>query len=133
MHCPIKPFSAEGIDALLSTTFNCYFEAGKNIKMSEYIKWYKVLDNPGDLPEGRVQSVEASNKTFCLTHYKGQFACLDNKCPHQGGPLAEGSIENGALRCPWHGWDFDPISGKAPGGHDDGVDTFPVEIREDGI
>lgn len=55
------------------------------------------------------------------------------RCPHQGGPLGEGSIENGLLRCPWHGWDFHPTTGKAPGGFDDGVDTFPVEVREDGV
>ena len=52
--------------------------------------------------------------------------------PASGGPLGEGSIENGLLRCPWHGWDYDPISGKAPG-FDDGVESFPVEIRDDGV
>ena len=55
------------------------------------------------------------------------------RCPHQGGPLGEGSIENGLLRCPWHGWDFHPATGKPPGGYDDGVKTYPVEIREDGV
>ena len=44
----------------------------------------------------------------------------------------EGSIEKGLLRCPWHGWDYDPLTGKAPG-FDDGVETFPIEERTDGI
>ena len=95
-------------------------------------KWYKVLDDPGNLLEGRVQTVTARNRDFCLTRYEGKFACLDNKCPHQGGPLGEGSIENGLLRCPWHGWDYDPITGKAPG-FDDGVETFPIDVRDDGV
>ncbi len=99
--------------------------------MKEII-WHKVLSNPADLPEGRVMTVTAEHKTFCLTHHKGRYGCLDNKCPHQGGPLGEGSIENGVLRCPWHGWDYDPLTGKVPG-YDDAVPTFPVEIREDGI
>ncbi len=94
--------------------------------------WHKILDNPSSLPEGRVMSVTAAHRTFCLTHHQGKFGCLDNKCPHQGGPLGEGSIENGLLRCPWHGWDYDPITGKAPG-YDDGVETFPIEVREDGV
>jgi thiamine pyrophosphate-dependent acetolactate synthase large subunit-like protein/nitrite reductase/ring-hydroxylating ferredoxin subunit len=94
--------------------------------------WHKVLESTKEIPEGRVTSVTAANKTFCITHHQGKLGCLDNKCPHQGGPLGEGSIENGLLRCPWHGWDYDPISGKAPG-FDDGVETFPIEIREDGI
>ncbi len=101
--------------------------------MSQNLEWHKVLDNPASLPEGRVMTVSAGLKTFCLTHHQGKFGCLDNKCPHQGGPLGEGSIEKGLLRCPWHGWDYDPLTGKPPGDYDDGVDTFPVEIREDGV
>ena len=94
--------------------------------------WQKVLD-PNELPDGRVKPVSCSHTTVCMTRHDGQYAALDNKCPHQGGPLGEGSIENGLLRCPWHGWDFDPITGKPPGGYDDGVATYPVEVRDDGI
>lgn len=71
-------------------------------------------------------------RTLCMSHHEGKYGALDNKCPHQGGPLGEGSIENGLLRCPWPGWDYDPITGRAPG-FDDGVETFPVEIRDDGV
>ena len=98
--------------------------------MTKKTIWYKVLDNKKTLPEGRVQTVTAGHQGICLTHYKGKFSALDNRCPHQGGPLGEGSIENGLLRCPWHGWDFDPCNGKPPGGYDDGIDTF--EVKEEG-
>lgn len=93
--------------------------------------WEKALD-PDELPEGRVKPVTCHRMTVCMTHFDGRYGALDNKCPHQGGPLGEGSIENGLLRCPWHGWDFDPLTGIPPG-FDDGVDTFPVEIRDDGV
>ena len=95
------------------------------------ITWYKVLELD-ELPEGRVKPVTCAHKTLCMTHFKGQYGALDNRCPHQGGPLGEGSIENGLLRCPWHGWDYDPLDGKAPG-FDDGAETFDVELREDGV
>ncbi len=94
--------------------------------------WRRVLDLD-ELPEGRVKPVTCDHFTVCMTHVEGEYAALDNRCPHQGGPLGEGSIEGGLLRCPWHGWDFHPITGKPPGGYDDGVETFPVEIRTDGI
>ncbi len=93
--------------------------------------WHKALEL-GELAEGRVKSVNCGLKTLCLTHHNGEFGALDNRCPHQGGPLGEGSIENGLLRCPWHGWDYDPLDGKAPG-FDDGVETFPIEVRDDGV
>ncbi|MEM1329586.1 MAG: thiamine pyrophosphate-binding protein [Planctomycetota bacterium] len=103
--------------------------------------WHHVA-GPDELPEGRVKTVaitrEGETIQVCLTHHEGQYAALDNACPHQGGPLGEGSIECNEdgecyLRCPWHGWDFDPLTGKPPGGYDDGIATYPVEVRDDGV
>ena len=93
--------------------------------------WVKALELD-ELAEGRVKPVTCAHRTLCMTHYDGRFGALENRCPHQGGPLGEGSIEKGLLRCPWHGWDYDPLSGKAPG-FDDGVESFPVEVRDDGV
>jgi pyruvate oxidase len=92
-----------------------------------------------ELPNGRVKSVTVGTRSVALVHFDNQYAAMDNHCPHQGGPLGEGSIEHGVdgqcwLRCPWHGWDFHPLTGKPPGGHEDsGQETFPVEVRADGI
>jgi pyruvate oxidase len=80
-------------------------------------------------------TVTARTTSICLSHFEGQWSAMDNRCPHQGGPLGEGSIETGVdgkcwIRCPWHGWDFDPLTGKPPGGHEDaGQKIFPLEIR----
>ncbi|MEM6457433.1 MAG: thiamine pyrophosphate-dependent enzyme, partial [Acidobacteriota bacterium] len=94
--------------------------------------WYKALA-PDALADGRVTTVTCGVHTLCMTRVGDRYAALDNRCPHQGGPLGEGSIENGLLRCPWHGWDYDPLTGRSPGEFDDGVETFPVEIRDDGV
>lgn len=96
------------------------------------LTWHKALTKD-ELPEGRVKTVTLGTQSLCMTHHEGTYAALCNSCPHQGGPLGEGSIENGMLRCPWHGWDYDPTTGKAPGGYEDGVPTYAVEVREDGV
>jgi thiamine pyrophosphate-dependent acetolactate synthase large subunit-like protein/nitrite reductase/ring-hydroxylating ferredoxin subunit len=102
------------------------------------LEWYRVAD-VDELPEGRVKTVTAGTHSMALTHIDGRFTAMDNRCPHQGGPLGEGSIERGEggqcwLRCPWHGWDFDPQTGLPPGGHEDsGQYLFPLEVRDDGI
>ncbi|MFQ5702737.1 MAG: thiamine pyrophosphate-dependent enzyme [Gemmatimonadales bacterium] len=95
-------------------------------------KWHRVADLDV-FPDGGVKTVAAGTKTVALTRFNGQYGALDGKCPHQGGPLGEGSIEDGALRCPWHGWDFDPITGAAPDDSHDPAITYAVEVREDGI
>ncbi len=99
--------------------------------------WYKVAERD-DVQDGEVCGVQAGTRTLALTRFQGQYGALDNACPHEGGPLAEGSIEceeagDCWLRCPWHGWDFHPLTGKSPGSFDDGVPTVPVEERDDGI
>ncbi len=102
------------------------------------LEWVRV-GGVADLPEGRVKTVTPRNQSICLTHFKGQWAAMDNRCPHQGGPLGEGSIEPGAdgqcwVRCPWHGWDFDPLTGKPPGGHEDsGQRLYPIKVDVDGV
>jgi thiamine pyrophosphate-dependent acetolactate synthase large subunit-like protein/nitrite reductase/ring-hydroxylating ferredoxin subunit len=89
--------------------------------------------------ERHVKTVTVGTRSLALVHFEGQYSAMDNRCPHQGGPLGEGSIETGVdgkcwLRCPWHGWDFDPLTGKPPGGHEDtGQELFPVEVRDDGV
>ena len=104
----------------------------------ETLDWHKVAELD-ELAEARVKSASAGGRSLAIVHFDGQYAAMDNHCPHQGGPLGEGSIEKGVdgkcwLRCPWHGWDFDPLTGKPPGGHEDsGQETFPVEMREDGV
>ncbi len=100
--------------------------------MAKNLTWHKILKSKSELAENRVMTVNAGNKQIALTHFEGKICALDNHCPHQGGPLGEGSIEKGILRCPWHGWDYHPCTGKAPG-FDDGVEAYPVEERKDGI
>jgi thiamine pyrophosphate-dependent acetolactate synthase large subunit-like protein/nitrite reductase/ring-hydroxylating ferredoxin subunit len=96
------------------------------------LRWYRAAD-AAELPEGRVKTVACGSRSVCLTRFQGQFGALDNRCPHQGGPLGEGSIEGGWLRCPWHGWDYHPLTGAAPGGFDERVPVYPVELRDDGV
>jgi thiamine pyrophosphate-dependent acetolactate synthase large subunit-like protein/nitrite reductase/ring-hydroxylating ferredoxin subunit len=102
------------------------------------LAWYRVA-GPDEVPPGRVKTVTAGSQSMALTNIDGEFTAMENRCPHQGGPLGEGSIEVGKdgqcwLRCPWHGWDFDPKTGRPPGGHaDSGQTLYPVDARDDGI
>lgn len=94
--------------------------------------WHKVLD-ADELPEGRVTTVSIGRRSLCVTNVNGTFGAMDNHCPHQGGPLGEGSIENGWLRCPWHGYDYSPCNGNPPPGFNDAPEGFASEAREDGV
>jgi nitrite reductase (NADH) small subunit len=62
-------------------------------------------------------------------HRDDRLSALENACPHQGGPLADGVIGDGMVICPLHAHRFRLADGA-------GVDTelcartFPVEMRD---
>ena len=97
-----------------------------------HFEWHKALA-PDELPEGRVKTVTIGRRSLALTHSDGIYGALDNRCPHQGGPLGEGSIEKGWLRCPWHGYDYSPCNGVPPEGFSDAPPSYRTELRDDGV
>ncbi|NQT35925.1 MAG: Rieske 2Fe-2S domain-containing protein [Planctomycetes bacterium] len=95
-------------------------------------KWHKVAD-PDEFSENSVHAVEAGSRTIALTRLDGQYGAVDGLCPHQGGPLSEGALEDGILRCPWHGWGFDPRTGESSDPPQEGVAAYDVDARDDGV
>jgi pyruvate oxidase len=94
-------------------------------------RWYKVAE-PGELKDGETISTSAGTQQIALTCKDGKYGAIDNACPHQGGPLGEGSLDTeNCLHCPWHGWVINAFDGIGPSGAK--VDAFNVEEREDGI
>ena len=94
--------------------------------------WHHLIDTD-EIPEGRVTTVTVGHRSLAVSNSEGCIGALDNRCPHQGGPLGEGSIEKGWLRCPWHGYDYSPCNGAPPPGFDDAPAAYPTEVRHDGV
>ncbi|MBV8958083.1 MAG: Rieske 2Fe-2S domain-containing protein [Actinobacteria bacterium] len=93
--------------------------------------WVKV-DTDG-LEVGRVTTVVAAGRALCLTRTADGYGCLDNHCPHQGGPLGDGQLADGYLICPWHAYEYDPMTGTPPPGFKDAATAYPTELRADGL
>lgn len=92
--------------------------------------WHLVA-GPGELSDGEVRRVVAGGAVIALARHGDKYRALDDRCPHAGGPLSEGSIDNGLLVCPWHGREYDLDSGQCDGFA--GVATYPVEVRAEGV
>ncbi|ACD84516.1 Rieske (2Fe-2S) protein [Candidatus Methylacidiphilum infernorum] len=65
-----------------------------------------------EIPEGAGKCFDAEGKKIAVFCYKGEYFALDDTCPHEGGPLSEGFIENGEVECPWHGARFSLKTGE---------------------
>ncbi|MCY3866049.1 MAG: Rieske (2Fe-2S) protein [Chloroflexi bacterium] len=117
------------------------------------------------LQPGSVLIVEAEKRSIGIFNIHGDFYALRNTCPHKGAPLCRGIItglvvsgeplqmqmtRNGEIvRCPWHGWEFDIITGRSVynphrmrvktydvaveqmAEDDPSVETYPVQVEEE--
>lgn len=68
-----------------------------------------------EVPAGCVKQVQVEGRDVALINVQGSFFALDNNCPHSGGPLALGFLDEslGHLTCPWHAWTWDVRNGRA--------------------
>ena len=67
-----------------------------------------------ELPQpGLVAEFSVGARPLCVVNVNGAICVLDGTCPHEGGPLGEGMLEDGRVVCPWHGYAFDVHTGDA--------------------
>jgi nitrite reductase/ring-hydroxylating ferredoxin subunit len=88
------------------------------------------LARASDIPAGTGRSYALGRYEVALFNVGGEFYALENSCPHQGGPIADGWLEGPHVTCPWHGWCFDVRSGKMTLGEFARVSRF--EVRRQG-
>ncbi len=71
----------------------------------------KPLLRSAEIAEGTAKLVRVGNQEIAVFKHEGKLCALQNICPHQGGQLSAGWIDNGAAVCPLHGYKFDLVSG----------------------
>jgi|SRR5688572_16317503 len=74
---------------------------------------FLAVAKSGDLPEGGALAVEVGRRSVALFRSRGRVFALDDTCPHSGGPLSEGEVEDGTVTCPWHGARFALENGRS--------------------
>jgi len=71
--------------------------------------------------------VEVDGQFVAVFESDGEYYALDNACPHQGGPLGQGKVEDECVYCPWHGWQFDVETGEHVQGIEDAT-SYEVTV-----
>ena len=94
--------------------------------MSEFIPLLEV----NSLPAGQGRTVIAQGREFAVFNLDGEFYVLDDRCPHRGGPLGAGTLVEGRVYCPFHGWGFDLKTGACQDQPDRPVAVYPTRIYQ---
>jgi nitrite reductase (NADH) small subunit len=85
------------------------------------------------LPPGSVMEAECNGNTYAICNIAGNLRAYDGICPHAGGPLGQGNIEDGRLICPWHAWEYDGLTGVNDYDETVKLTAFPVKTEGDDI
>jgi len=94
---------------------------------------WKPLCQLDELKEGSGKYVEVGAFQLAVFLHEGQPRVMDNYCPHAGGNLAGGIIEDGCAICPWHAWAFRVDNGELRDCPAVRVEVYPARIRDNAV
>jgi 3-phenylpropionate/trans-cinnamate dioxygenase ferredoxin subunit len=139
-----------GVESDAETTLGYAFQIANEAAPPQAKQGKEIMVGPAnEIPPGGKKIVKNGIlSSIGVFNIAGKFYAIKNLCPHAGAPLCEGHIqtthrpgevnefhpalEGRVLRCPWHGWEFDIVTGKGLYDRTSRVATYPVKIDENG-
>jgi multimeric flavodoxin WrbA/nitrite reductase/ring-hydroxylating ferredoxin subunit len=65
---------------------------------------------------------------IAVFNVNGIFYSISNTCKHEGSPLSQGILREMIVTCPWHGWKYSIVDGKAPHEGGDSIDSYETKV-----
>ena len=97
------------------------------------MSWIRITE-AANIPLREGRAVRFGTEVLAIFNLGQKFLAVDNRCPHQGGPLADGIVAGDSVVCPLHSWKVCLSSGevKRPAEQQACVRSYPVKVV-DGI
>ncbi len=86
-----------------------------------------------ELPVGEGRAVRVGAREIALFRTaEGEVRAIAARCPHSGGPLADGIVSGDKVTCPLHAWKFDLTTGEgtSPGGHCEAIPVYAAAVKD---
>lgn len=97
-------------------------------------RWIRITASD-NIPRREGRAVQVGAREIAVFNLGGRFLAVENRCPHQGGPLCDGIVAGNSVVCPLHAWKVQLESGaveRPAQGSDRCVRTYPTRV-EDGV
>lgn len=78
---------------------------------------------------GQKKLVEVDGSELLVCHALGAYYAISPICPHEDGPLQDGSLIGEIVTCPVHGYDFNVRTGECQFDSEYRVTTYPVKAE----
>ena len=98
------------------------------------MNWIRIT-SAENIPAREGRTVQLGDLSLAIFNTGERFLAVENRCPHNGGPLADGIVGGATVTCPLHNWRICLDSGEVTRPCESGappVRTFPIEVV-DGI
>jgi nitrite reductase/ring-hydroxylating ferredoxin subunit len=82
-----------------------------------------------DFADGTPALRKVDGQRFVCVRRGDDVHAFDDKCPHQGYPLSQGTVAGCVLTCQWHNWKFDLATGKSLFGGEP-VRRYPTRVKD---
>jgi ferredoxin-NADP reductase/nitrite reductase/ring-hydroxylating ferredoxin subunit len=102
-------------------------------RMSEKEDFVKVA-NTKDIQPSHMKEVQVNGESICIVNVDGKYYAIGNICTHEGGPLADGTLEGYEVECPWHASKFDVRTGEVTNPPaDEPEPVFQIKVDDNNI
>jgi len=91
------------------------------------------IGNVRDIPVGEGRAYAVAEEQVAVFHLRdGSVRAVGAICPHRGGPLADGLIDDAVVVCPLHGYTYDLITGTETANDGAAVCAYDAQVDADG-
>ncbi|MFN3648107.1 MAG: DUF2231 domain-containing protein [Armatimonadota bacterium] len=99
--------------------------AGERISVAEMSEFEKP---------GQMKLVHLNGHRIVVARVDNRIVAFQDHCPHKGGPLSDGALACGVVTCPWHGSQFNVVTGQQVSGPaQEGISLYPVSVENEEV
>ena len=112
-----------------------YANAGKwNEKSYDVFEGELEVATTDELKINSMKLLHVNDKRIVLARTEDRYIAFDDRCTHRGGSLAGGSTMCNTVQCPWHGSQFDLLTGAVKSGPaKEGIKTYVIKEAQGNI
>jgi nitrite reductase/ring-hydroxylating ferredoxin subunit/uncharacterized membrane protein len=103
----------------------------REVKLND---WNQPVCKTSDIAEGQLLLAEIQGARVAVGRCSQGVVAFSDHCTHKGGPLSDGALVGCTVQCPWHGSQFDVVTGRVIAGPaEERILTYDVVTRGDDV
>jgi len=103
----------------------------KQVTLSD---WNQPVCHASELSEGQLLLANIQGARVAVARCSQGVVAFSDHCTHKGGPLSDGTLIGCTVQCPWHGSQFDIVTGRVVAGPaGQRILTYDVVTRGDDV